>query len=140
VGFLVGGLSMAEIAALEGISERGMRKYVHNLIARRTPETTGEFIAAQLGRLNEALAVSFDAMSGENLAAVDRVVRIVRELDRYHGLSGDAAGTEKRRKLLESLNSGSGTAFADEGSADETAAKAPADNIPDSAVLAEHLP
>ena len=48
-------------------------------------------------------------MSGANLPAVDRVVKIVRELDRYHGLGGGAQGTEKRRKLLESLDSGAET-------------------------------
>ena len=100
------GMAMAEIARREGITLRGLRKYVRNLIASRAPEATGEFIATQLNRLNEALLVSFDAMSGTNLPAVDRVVRIVRELDRYHGLSGGARGTETRRKLLESLNSG----------------------------------
>ncbi len=103
---LKGGVAMAEIARREGISVRGMRKYVRNLIARRAPEPTAEFIATQLNRLNEALLVSFDAMSGANLPAVDRVVRIVRELDRYHGLGGGAKGTESRRKLLESLVSG----------------------------------
>ncbi len=60
---LSGGVSMAEIARREGITERGLRKYVRNLIARRAPEATGEFIATQMNRLNEALLVSFDAMS-----------------------------------------------------------------------------
>ena len=32
--------------------------------------------------------MSYSAMSGANLEAVDRVVRIVRELDRYHGFPG----------------------------------------------------
>ena len=100
---LKGGLSMADIARREGITERGLRKYVPNLFARRAPEATGEFIAVQMSRLNEALLVSFGAMSGENLASVDRVVKIVRELDCYHGLGGGARGTETRRKLLESL-------------------------------------
>jgi DNA-binding CsgD family transcriptional regulator len=40
VGLLNGGLSMAEIAAREGITERGMRKYVRAVIARRGPEAT----------------------------------------------------------------------------------------------------
>ncbi len=76
------------------------------LFARRAPEATGEFIATQMSRLNEALLVSFGAMSAENLPAVDRVVKIVRELDRYQGFGGGARGTATRRKLLESLNSG----------------------------------
>ena len=72
---LKGGVSMAEIARREGISERGLRKYVRTLFARRAPEATGEFIATQMSRLNEALRVSFGAMSAENLPAVDRVVK-----------------------------------------------------------------
>jgi hypothetical protein len=56
-----GGLAMAEIARREGITERGLRKYVRNLIARRAPEATGEFIAVQMSRLHEALLVSFGA-------------------------------------------------------------------------------
>jgi hypothetical protein len=106
---LKGGVAMAELARREGITVRGMRKYVRSLIARRAPEETGEFIAVQLNRLNEALLVSFDAMSAENLPAIDRVVKIVRELDRYRGLGGGAKGTETRRKLLESLVSGAET-------------------------------
>ncbi len=106
---LKGGLAMAEIGRREGISERGMRKYVRNLVTRRAPEATGAFIAAPMSRLNEALLLSFGAMSGENLAAVDRVVRIVRELDRFHEFDGGAGGTETRRKVLESLVSGAET-------------------------------
>jgi hypothetical protein len=44
-----------------------------------------------VSRLNEALLVSYSAMhdsvAGTNFEAVDRVVRIVRELDRYHGFA-----------------------------------------------------
>ena len=58
-----------------------------------------------MNRLNEALIASFGEMSAENLPAVDRVVKIVRELDRYQGGSA-ARGASTRRKLLESLNSG----------------------------------
>ncbi len=50
------------------------------------PAPPAEFLAIQVSRLNEALVVAYGAMSGGNLQAVDRVVKIVRELDRYHGL------------------------------------------------------
>jgi hypothetical protein len=133
---------MAEIARREGITERGMRKYVRNLIARRAPEATGEFVAVQMSRLNEALLVSFGAMSGENLAAVDRVVRIVRELDLYHGLGGGARGTETRRKLLESLVSGAETTtppLADQG-CEERATGTEAHPTPDWAEFLADLP
>ena len=62
-----------------------MRAIVREILARRMPEPPAEFVALQVSRLNEALLVAYGAMSGANLSAVDRVVKIVRELDRYHG-------------------------------------------------------
>ena len=87
VGLLNRGVSVAEIASREHVTERGMRKYVRGLLARRAPEPPAEFLALQVSRLNEALIVAYSAMSGMNLQAVDRVVKIVRELDRYHGFA-----------------------------------------------------
>ena len=49
------------------------------------PHPPEEFVAIQMSRLNEALLVAFSAMSPTNLKAVDQVVKIVRELDRYGG-------------------------------------------------------
>ncbi len=93
-------MSIAEIAAREGVSERGMRKYVRGLLARRAPEPPAEFLALQVSRLHEALIVAHGAMSGANLQAVDRVVTIVRELDRYHGFAvADEAVTTGPRRL-----------------------------------------
>ena len=63
---------MGEIARREGISKRGSRKSIRNLLARRAPEASGAVVATEMIRLDEALLVSFAAMSGENLAAVDR--------------------------------------------------------------------
>ena len=76
-----------------------MRVLVQEILARRTPSPPSEFLALQVGRLNEALMVSFSAMGGGNLEAVDRVVKIVRELDRYHGFaaSRSPAPDEPRR-------------------------------------------
>src|SRR5208337_1499364 len=78
------GVSVAEIAARENVTEKRMRALISEILARRMPEPPAEFVALQLSRLNEALLVAYGAMSGANLRAVDRVVKIVRELDRYH--------------------------------------------------------
>ena len=85
VEFLNRGVSIAEIAAREGVTEKHMRAIVREILARRMPEPPAEFLALQVSRLNEALLVAYGAMGGGNLQAVDRVVKIVRELDRYHG-------------------------------------------------------
>ncbi len=68
------GVSVAEIAAREGVMEKSMRAIVREILARRVPEPPAEFVALQLSRLNEALLVAYGAMSGANLRAVDRVV------------------------------------------------------------------
>ncbi len=81
------GVSIPEIAARVRVTDKRMRERVREILARRMPAPPAEFAAMQVSRLNEALLVAYSAMSGLNLKAVDRVVRIVRELDRYHGFA-----------------------------------------------------
>ncbi len=90
VDYLNRGVSTAEIATRIDVSEKRMRVLVREILARRMPHPPEEFVAIQVGRLNEALLVAYSAMSPSNLRAVDRVVKIVRELDRYHGFGAAA--------------------------------------------------
>jgi hypothetical protein len=85
VDYLNRGVSVAEIAARIGVGEKRTRAVIRDILARRMPHTPEEFAAIQMSRLNEALLVAFSAMSTINLKAVDQVVKIVRELDRYGG-------------------------------------------------------
>jgi DNA-binding CsgD family transcriptional regulator len=105
VAQLNAGLSIAEIAAREGVTERRIRQCVQEILAKRAPRAPAEFAALQVSRLNEALLVAYSAMGGQNLEAVDRVVRIVRELDRYHGLAcpdfADPSAPPRRLRRLE---------------------------------------
>jgi hypothetical protein len=91
VGLLNRGASVPEIAASEGPTLKRMRNVVRDILSERMPQPPTEFLALQVSRLNEALLVSFSAMhtaaEGTNFEAVDRVVKIVRELDRYHGFA-----------------------------------------------------
>lgn len=84
---LAAGLMIEEIALREGVSARRVRERVSAILARRAHDSPGEFAQMQIRRLSEAMLVAYSAMSGGNLKAVDRVVRIVRELDRYHGFA-----------------------------------------------------
>ena len=94
VDYLNRGVSVSEIAQRIGVTEKRMRALVNEILARRMPAAPEDFAALQVSRLNEALMVAYGAMSAENLRAVALVVRIVRELDRYHGF---AAGRRSRR-------------------------------------------
>ena len=97
VDLLNRGVWVAEIAAREEVTEKRMRSVVSEILARRMPEPPAEFLALQVSRLSEALLVAYSAMSGANLRAVDRVVKIVRELDRYHGFSGAEVASSATR-------------------------------------------
>ena len=90
VEYLNRGVSVAEIAARVGIGEKRMRAVIQEILARRMPHPAVEFVAIQVSRLNEALLVAYSAMSPTNLKAVGQVVKIVRELDRYHGFVATA--------------------------------------------------
>jgi DNA-binding CsgD family transcriptional regulator len=89
MNLLNAGGSAADIARLEGLSLKRVRNLVREILAQRMPQPPAEFVALQVSRLSEALLVSYTAMygasTGANFQAIDRVVRIVRELDRYHG-------------------------------------------------------
>ena len=102
VGLLNRGRSMAEMAESEGVSLNRMRKVVRAIIEKRTPQPPAEYLALQVGRLNEAMLLSFNAMhdddSGANFKAIDSVVKIVREMDRYHGFV-PAGGRAQSRRL-----------------------------------------
>lgn len=103
VGLLNRGLSVAEIASRSGVSIKHMRNLVRKILAERMPQPPAEYLALQVSRLNEALLVSYSAMhnsaTGTNFEAVDRVVRIVRELDRYHGFAALPRPREQHEPL-----------------------------------------
>ncbi len=92
------GVSAAEIAEREGVSLNHMRNQVRAILLRRLPPPPAEFLALQVGRLNEALLISYNQMynpkSGADFKAIDHVVKIVRELDRYHGLAAPRPSPE----------------------------------------------
>ncbi len=84
---LAAGQTIEEVAAREEISPRRARERVSAMLARRAADPPAEFVQMQIQRLNEAMLVAYGAMSGGNLKAVDRVVKITREFDRYHGFA-----------------------------------------------------
>jgi DNA-binding CsgD family transcriptional regulator len=103
VDLLNRGISIAEIASRSGVSIQHMRKLVREILAERAPQPAAEFLALQVSRLSEALLLSYSAMhnsvTGTNFEAVDRVVKIVRELDRYHGFAAVPRPREEREPL-----------------------------------------
>ncbi len=84
---LAHGEPIDEVAVREGLTLKRARERVAAVVARRAPEPTEDFVAVQIARLNEAMLIAYGAMQDGNLGAVDRVLKITREYDRYHGLA-----------------------------------------------------
>jgi hypothetical protein len=84
---LAAGATIEEIAASEGISVKWARERKAAILAERTIDRPHEFIQLQIRRLSEAMLVSYSAMSNGDLNAVDKVIKVARELDRYHGFA-----------------------------------------------------
>ncbi len=85
---LKSGVPIAEIALQEGLSVRRAREVVQEMLERREVDPPAGFAQLQIGRLSDAMMVAYTAMMEGNMHALDRVLRIVGELDRYHGLGG----------------------------------------------------
>ncbi|MFZ1965303.1 MAG: hypothetical protein WAU78_17875 [Roseiarcus sp.] len=83
---LKAGVPVAEIALQEGLSVRRARELVQEMLARREVDPPAGFVQLQIGRLSDAMMVAHAAMMEGNMHALDRVLRIVGQLDRYHGL------------------------------------------------------
>src|SRR5271166_6891404 len=94
------GMSVTELAARQGVTLRRMQILVREILARRAPSPPAKYLALQVSRLNEAMIVAFGAMAGGNLKAVDRVVRIVSEMDRHHGFFPSRAPAPAERRQL----------------------------------------
>jgi hypothetical protein len=84
---LAAGATIEETAASEGISIKWARERKAALLASRVIDTPHEFIKLQIRRLSEAMLVSYSAMSLGDLNAVNKVIKVVRELERYHGFA-----------------------------------------------------
>jgi hypothetical protein len=88
---LKAGMPIAEIALQEGLSVRRARELVQEMLERREVDPPAGFVQLQIGRLSDAMMVAHTAMMEGNMHALDRVLRIVGELDRYHGFGGAQA-------------------------------------------------
>jgi hypothetical protein len=86
---LAAGVTIEEIAASEGISVKWARERKAAVLASRVIDTPHEFVKLQIRRLSEAMLVAYGAMSNGDLHGVDRVIKVARELDRYHGFAPD---------------------------------------------------
>jgi hypothetical protein len=82
---LTAGVSVAHIARTEKLTIRRVRQIIGEMLARREVDPPAGFVQLQIARLSDAMSVAHTMMMEGDLQAMDRVVKIVGELDRYHG-------------------------------------------------------
>ena len=70
------------------------------MLARREVDPPAGFVQLQIGRLSDAMMVAHAAMMEGDMHALDRVLRIVGQLDRYHGFAGGAAPAARATPAL----------------------------------------
>ena len=82
---LTTGLTVAHIARVEGLSVQRIRCIISETLASRETDPAAGFVQLQIARLSEAMIVARTMMMEGDLQAMDRLIKLTRELDRYHG-------------------------------------------------------
>lgn len=82
---LTAGVSVAHIARTEDLTIRRVRQIIAEMLAKREVDPPAGFVQLQIARLGDAMQVAHTLMMEGDLKAMDRVIRLGAELDRYHG-------------------------------------------------------
>ena len=84
---LAAGHSLQTIAKMHKVSVDVVRRAVDRAIAERRLDAPERFVHLQVARLNKALQVADHFLTRADHRAVGPYLKVVAELDRYHGLA-----------------------------------------------------
>ena len=82
---LTAGVSVGHIAHVEHITIRRVRQIIAEMLAKREVDPPAGFVQLQIARLSDAMLVAHTRMMEGDLQAMDRLIKLTGELDRYHG-------------------------------------------------------
>ena len=82
---LTAGVSVLHIARTEDLTIRRVRQIIAEMLTKREVDPPAGFVQLQIARLGDAMQVAHTMMMECDLKAMDRVIRLAGELDRYHG-------------------------------------------------------
>ena len=82
---LTAGVSVPHIARTEDLTIRRVRQIIAEMLAKREVDPPAGFVQLQIARLSDAMQVAHTMMMEGDLKAMDRVIKLAGELDRYHG-------------------------------------------------------
>jgi hypothetical protein len=93
------GHSHEHIAREMKVSVATVRREVDRVIAARRLDAPEKYVHLQVARLNLALERVVSAVEADGIKAVDPLIKLVAQLDRYHGLAGPAPLAPPARPL-----------------------------------------
>ena len=88
---LVSGYSVEQIASHTKQSPAAVRRAVGQALAKRRPDAPEDYARLQVARLTKALRCADVSLEEGNLKAIAPFMKVVRELNLYHGVSFGSA-------------------------------------------------
>ena len=82
---LTSGLSLAHIAHVERLTIQRVRQVIAEMLEKREVDPPSGYVQLQIARVGEAMVVAHTIMLQGDLQALDRLIKLNGELDRYHG-------------------------------------------------------
>jgi hypothetical protein len=106
---LIGGFSPDAIGAEEDLPVKTVEQALRDELSRRWMAPVADFAKIQIARLESLCLQLMDRVEAGELPAVDRALKIIDRLDRYHGFHRaspalEQYGDEHRARLLAKLN------------------------------------
>jgi hypothetical protein len=109
IAALVEGVDLDAIAAQERLPAEEVQAILREELGRRWVAPVADFAKIQIARLENLCLHVMDRVDSGDIAGVDRALRIIDRLDRYHGFQRASPaiqqyGEEERERLLAKIN------------------------------------
>jgi hypothetical protein len=106
---LIAGAGVDEISTAEQLTRKRTENILREALRNRWVAPAEEFARLQIARLEHMILKLLDRIQNGDLEAIDRALKIVDRLDRYHGFTKsrrltEQYGDEERARLLKKLN------------------------------------
>ena len=106
---LIAGAGVDEIGAAERLSRKRTESILRQELRNRWVAPADDFARLQIARLEQMILKLLDRLQEGDLRAIDRALKIVDRLDRYHGFTSakripEQYGEEDRAQLLKKIN------------------------------------
>jgi hypothetical protein len=84
------GWSHEAIAAEERLSRERVRQIAKEILDRREVDPDADYLRLQMARLDPALRLAGEKVAAGEVTAIDRLLRVLDRMDKYHGAAAAA--------------------------------------------------